>query len=121
MQWPEQEIAEMSFTSKDLISVLNLGDGLQNVDYNYLPNRLLENINGSAGVQLSNGDLWSQSIVYADDQNIERTAWRDATVNSLRVYTYTYDFLKRITAAAYTGLGGTGAYSTTYGYKDLRG
>jgi RHS repeat-associated protein len=119
--WPEQKLSELQYTVKELTLDKVLGDNLQDIDYSYKPNRLLENINGNAGVQLSNGDLWSQSIVYADDQNIERTAWRDATVNSLRVYTYTYDFLKRITAAAYTGLGGTGAYSTTYGYKDLRG
>jgi RHS repeat-associated protein len=121
MQVFSQELCEMSYNAKELLSQLELGDGLQDIDYTYLPNRLLENINGSAGVQLSNGDLWSQSLVYFDDQNIKRTVWRDAIIANLRSYTYDYDFLKRLTVSSFNQTGETDAYNTTYTYKDHRG
>ena len=66
MQWPEQELSDLSYNAKELITDLNIGNDLQNVDYSYMPNRLLEDINGDSGIQLSNGDLWLQTIRYSD-------------------------------------------------------
>lgn len=120
MQWPEQEVAQLTFNAKELLVNLNLGDGLQNVSYDYLSNRLLNHINNAYN-GLQDGDLWESTYEYNDDGTINSYIWKDIVGQSNRSYIYNYDFLKRLTAANYLGLGGSGTYSTTYDYEDHRG
>ena len=147
MTWPEQELSELRYNAKELITDLNLGGNLQNVDYGYLPNRLLTNINSSNddgavvnGIDpiTNSKDLFGMNIGYDNsvdggfsniqertDGNISNIQWRyrrpNNTVESKKRYRYTYDFLKRLTGGGDQSSGANNHFSEIYNYEDLRG
>ncbi|MDJ1503567.1 DUF6443 domain-containing protein [Cytophagaceae bacterium BD1B2-1] len=87
-----------------------LGADLQKVDYTYTIRGWLHKVNDPALTELS--DLFGMEIDYnsTDDGsiitpqwngNISRVAWKSRTDEIARSYTYGYDGLNRLTAAAY--------------------
>jgi RHS repeat-associated protein len=145
MQWPEQELSELSYNAKELITDLNLGVNLQNVDFGYNARRLLRNLNTSFSGFVSsddpvtgNKDLFGMNIGYESevdsdfigvqgltDGNISNIQWRyrypDNSTSYKTRYRYSYDFLKRLTAADDQTTNNNGDHSTSYTYKDKRG
>lgn len=145
MQWSEQKLSDLSYNAKELITDLNIGNNLQNVDFGYNPRRLLRNLNTSFSGFVStddpvtgNKDLFGMNIGYESevdsdfigvqvltDGNISNIQWRyrfpDNTTSSKTRYRYKYDFLKRLTEAADQTSNAAGDYSTAYSYQDKRG
>jgi RHS repeat-associated protein len=122
MTWPEQELSELSYNAKELITELNIGNGLQNVDYRYLPNRLLRGINFIGSTFQASGDLWAQTIGYFNDQNIDFLEWDHKDESHSGRYYFNYDFLKRITEAHHDdAFDRFDRYNATYSYADHRG
>ncbi len=147
--WPEQELSAISYDAKELITDLNLGGGLQNVDYLYKPNRLLDRINTSYSGFLNtmdpvtgSYDLFGMNIGYDNDidfnvkgetplkdGNISQLQWSyrtaDGTEEYKHAYGLQYDWLKRIKSATYSednnNQGTAGHFNTTYSYDDHRG
>jgi hypothetical protein len=122
-------ISKQAYTVKDQLKVKNLGNStftsLQSLDYSYLANGFLRGINH---VQTETNDWFKLGIHYAQPDgttisgftpqyngNIGALSWQTGTAPA-QVYTYTYDYLDRITSAQMTG----NTYRTAYSY-DSRG
>lgn len=121
------EICRLEYDVKDLLKTKHLGGNgsggfLQEVNYEYLPNRFLTGINSNASasdlfVLFFNYDLSNPSIgaVAQYNGNISGLSWF-VKGGSQQTYTYQYDFLNRLTAANYNSPNND--YGTTYSYDD---
>lgn len=124
-KWQEQEVCDKSYTDKEQVSQLVLGDGLQVVDYAYREDRRLLTINGSA---LSGNDLFQMELRYGvgdgarTDGNIGSILWTTPSTHSR--YVFDYNFQKMLTTATYTDFensANNGAYDVQIIYADHRG
>lgn len=122
----QNRLSSYVYTEKNQIDQLIIGKDLQTVDYEYLNNQLLSNINGSA---LTVGDLYQQELFYNNPKtaetgegrkngDISSWEWRISGEPSF-YYNYKYDGLDRLKRALGNG-SATGKYSTAYTY-DKRG
>ena len=133
------EVYQTSYTQKEQVKQLNLGQGLQKVDYSYSANRFLRTINspydGPWGVGDSSDDLFAMALGY--DKNIDgsisneafrkngdisATLWRHrygTNSSSKAAYRYGYNFQNMLRGAK--SFGALGNYSTAYSYEDKRG
>ena len=105
-----------SYTAKDQIEKLTIGDTLQECDFEYLPNQFLKNMNGTS---LSTSDLFQSELSYDPATNIDRCDWETIGDQSY-YYTYNYDFLNRLLDAKQGG-NVNNAFSSSFVYKDYRG
>lgn len=105
------------YTPKNQVARIDLGDNsLQSIHYSYLNNQFLDKINGSS---LAGTDLFQMNLDYDLAANIDRWDWH--TQNDVSsYYTYTYDFLDRLTFGRYNG-NFNNKYSSSYVYNDFRG
>jgi RHS repeat-associated protein len=124
-------ISELSYTDKDQLAWKKIGNGLQQVDYGYLPNGLLSNINGTAVLSgstfpVSNmltglttptfsattDDLFRQVLEYnsltsglsgtsQNSGNIGQMIWQ-VKGRAAQAYGFTYDYLDRLTTSRYS-------------------
>ena len=123
------ETCRLEYDIKDLLKTKHLGGNgsggfLQEINYEYLPNRFLKGINAT----MSTTDLFGFNINYDQaNSGLSAAAQYDGNIASLQwqykgqaaqTYGYSYDFLNRLTAANYDSP--FNDYGTTYGY-DARG
>lgn len=121
------DVYSLEYDDKDLVKTKKLGANgnggfLQEIDYNYLPNRLLSGINSTMTAE----DLFQFNINY-DQQivglsgsgqkngNITNVNWQVKGGQS-QTYGFHYDYLDRLTAANYSL--NNNAYGSTYSYDD---
>jgi len=124
-----QEVCSLAYNIKDLLVTKQLGGigatgYLQEINYDYLPNRFLSGINSNSSasdlfVLFMNYDQVNSGIgiVPQYDGNISGLSW-SVQGGTQKTFTYNYDFLNRLTAANDTSPDND--YGTTYGY-DARG
>ncbi len=138
---PAQLICEFEYTGKEQIKSESKGNGLQVVDYTYLPNQFLSSINSDV-----DPDLFYLKIYYDEEPdlgggvsslnpNVEKNGnilaleWKSQNNENASFYEFEYDYQDRITSGDYTEIfnfQGTlnqvaqDYYNTDYTY-DIRG
>jgi|GEM_PF-4947360 len=105
---PSNELTEAEYTyfADGQVEQLILGDGAQQVDYDYTVQGWLGAINGGA---IASGDKFGMSLMYDNTGNIEKQNWAQAgaTITNTLTYDYTYDLANRLTTAAFNDPNGT--------------
>lgn len=124
-------ISQLAYTDKDQLSWKKLGNGLQQIDYGYLPNGLLSNINGTAVLSAStypisnmltslstptfsgnnNGDLFREVLEYNSlTAGLGGTPQNSGNIGQMvwqvkgratQAYGFSYDYLDRLTASKF--------------------
>lgn len=141
-------ISELSYTDKDQLSWKKLGGGLQQIDYGYLPNRLLSSINGTAALTAStypvgnmltslntpvfsgnsNGDLFREVLEYNSlTAGLGGTAQNSGNIGQMlwqvkgratMAYGFTYDYLDRLTDSKFASYKSDGSIDATDYYGE---
>lgn len=139
----DKVISQLSYTDKDQLSWKKLGNGLQQIDYGYLPNGLLSNINGTAPLSAStypisnmltslntptfsgnnNADLFREVLEYNSlTAGLGGTAQNSGNIGQMiwqvkgratQAYGFTYDYLDRLTASKFASYTSTGTIDAT--------
>jgi RHS repeat-associated protein len=143
-------ISELSYTDKDQLSWKKLGSGLQQIDYGYLPNGLLSNINGTATLSAStypvsnmltslstptfssnsNGDLFREVLEYNSlTAGLGGTTQNSGNIGQMlwqvkgratQAYGFTYDYLDRLTASKFASYKSDGTIDATEYYGETQ-
>lgn len=106
----QNEYTELSQLKNKKVGGTSLGNGLQQVDYQYNIRGWMTNINDPA--DLSNGDLFGYKIKYNNpantnaapgkyNGNIAEIDWKNSSEDLLKRYNYEYDHLNRLKNAFY--------------------
>ncbi len=127
----EEQIAKQTYTTKDQLETLDLGDGLQLLNYSYMDNQWLDKINDPLG---AGSDLFHLDLLY--DENITGITGPNAKNGNISniihqvkgkdrmAAGYTYDSFNRLLASRTGYMNGGGAiydtdhFSTNYTYDD---
>ena len=119
----QQTLSSQTYTAKEQVNTLTLGDNLQTVDYNYLSNGFLQSINDPTalgsdlfGIQLGYDQATSTltpGTIIRKDGNITSAIWKTSGGSSAG-YNYDYDYHSWLLSADYYQSGNNGAYSTSY-------
>ncbi len=90
------EDAEYTYFADGQLSDLQLGNGAQNLDYQYGSEGWLDKINdlGALG-----SDRFAQSMSYQDNGNISSVTWNQVMNFGNKTYTFSYDRANRLTNA----------------------
>lgn len=143
-------ISELSYTDKDQLNWKKLGNGLQQIDYSYLPNGLLSSINGTGALSAStypianmltslstptfsgnnNGDLFREVLEYNSlTAGLAGTPQNSGNIGQViwqvkgraaQAYGFTYDYLDQLTSSKFSSYTSGGSIDATDYYGETQ-